>query len=102
HALRAVIERPDYELVGLYVHSEAKEGRDAGELCGLGPVGVAATRSLDDIVALAPDCVLYMPAACDLDEVCRLLAAGANVVTTRGEFHRPASLDAATRARVEA
>lgn len=102
YALRAVIEHPRLELAGLYVHSEAKVGRDAGELCGLGPVGVAATGSLDEVVALGADCVLYMPAACDMDQVCRLLAAGTNVVTTRGEFHRPASLDAAVRARVEA
>ena len=43
-----------------------------------------------------------MPASCDLDQVCRLLASGANIVTTRGEFHRPASLDPAARDRVEA
>ena len=34
-----------------------------------------------------------MPRACDFDEVARLLEAGSNVVTTRGEFHRPASMD---------
>jgi 2,4-diaminopentanoate dehydrogenase len=101
YALRGVIEHPDYELAGLYVHSDAKEGRDAGELCGLGPVGVAATRDIDSIVALGADCVLYMPAACDFDEVCRLLASGANVVTTRGEFHRAESLEAAVRTQVE-
>ena len=28
-----------------------------------------------------------MPQQCDFDEVCRLLESGANVVTTRGEFH---------------
>jgi hypothetical protein len=101
YALRGVIQHPGYELAGLYVHSDAKEGRDAGELCGLGPVGVAATRDIDEIVALGADCVLYMPAACDFDEVCRLLASGTNVVTTRGEFHRAESLDAAVRTQVE-
>jgi 4-hydroxy-tetrahydrodipicolinate reductase len=45
--------------------------------------------------------VLYTPRACDFDEVCRLLASGANIVTTRGEFHRAASLDPALRERVE-
>jgi 2,4-diaminopentanoate dehydrogenase len=102
YALRGVIEHPDLALVGLYVHSDAKAGKDAGALCGLPPVGVAATRSVDEIVDLGADCVLYMPAACDVGEVCRLLAAGANVVTTRGEFHRPASLPADERAAVEA
>ena len=43
-----------------------------------------------------------MPRACDFDEVCRLLESGANIVTTRGEFHRPASMADDARARVEA
>ena len=30
-ALRAIIEHPDLELVGLWVHSPDKAGRDAGE-----------------------------------------------------------------------
>jgi hypothetical protein len=101
-ALRSVIEHPDLTLAGVYVHTPAKAGRDAGDLCGLGPAGVTATCDADEILALGADCVLYMPASCDLDEVCRLLASGANIVTTRGEFHRPASLDPAARGRVEA
>ncbi|MFF2846278.1 dihydrodipicolinate reductase [Streptomyces sp. NPDC058001] len=102
-ALRAVVEHPNLELVGTYVHNTGKAGRDAGELCGLGgPVGVVATRDVTEVLALDADCVLYMPRACDLDEVCLLLASGANVVTTRGEFHHPAGLDPAVRARVEA
>jgi 4-hydroxy-tetrahydrodipicolinate reductase len=60
------------------------------------------SHDIDEILALDADCVLYMPRACDFDEVCQLLTSGANVVTTRGEFHRAASLDPALRARVEA
>ena len=101
-ALREVIRHPELELAGLWVHSADKVGRDAGELCGLDPVGVLATSDLEDVVALGADCVLYMPRACDLDEVCRLLASGADIVTTRGEFHRPASMAPADRDRVEA
>jgi hypothetical protein len=101
-ALRAVVEHPDLDLVGVYVHSPEKAGRDAGELCGLGATGVTATRDIEEILALGADCVLYMPIACDLDEVCRLLAGGANVVTTRGEFHHPAGMEPRTRERVEA
>lgn len=101
-ALRSVIEHPTLDLAGVYVHSPDKAGRDAGELCGVEPVGVVATNDIEDVLALAPDCVLYMPRALDADEVCRLLAAGVNVVTTRGEFHHPASMDATLRERVEA
>jgi hypothetical protein len=100
-ALRAVIEHPNLALAGVYVHSADKAGRDAGDLCGLGPTGVVATDDVDDVLALGADCVLYMPRACDFAVVCRLLGSGANIVTTRGEFHRPASLDPAARQRVE-
>jgi hypothetical protein len=101
-ALRGVIEHPNLTLVGVYVHSAEKSGVDAGELCGLEPVGVTTTNDVDEILALGADCILYMPRYCDLDEVCRILASGANVVTTRGEFHRPESLDPDDRKKVEA
>ena len=100
-SLRAVIEHPGLELVGLHVHTEDKVGRDAGDLAGTDPTGVLATGSIEDVLALGADCVLYMPQGCDLDAVCRLLASGANIVTTRGEFLRPASMDPDERRRVE-
>lgn len=103
YALRSVIEHPDLTLVGVHVYSPEKVGRDAGELCGSGTTGtgVVATADVEEILALGADCVLYMPRACDIDEVCRLLASGANVVTTRGEFHHPESLDPAVRSQIE-
>ncbi|MFC8517169.1 dihydrodipicolinate reductase [Streptomyces sp. NPDC057257] len=100
-SLRAVIEHPGLELAGVYVHSAAKEGLDAGELCGTDPTGVTATADIERVLELGADCVLYMPLECDADEVCRLLESGANVVTTRGEFHHPGSMDADLRKRVE-
>lgn len=101
-SLRAVIDHPHLDLVGVHVYAEDKVGLDAGDLCGRDRTGVLATSALADIVAVIPDCVLYMARACDLDEVCALLEAGSNVVTTRGEFHWPASMDPAARERVEA
>lgn len=101
-SLRSVIEHPGLELAGVYVHSPGKAGRDAGDLCGVRATGIAATNDIEDVVALGADCVLYMPSVLDAGEVCRLLAAGTNVVTTRGEFHHPASMDPALRERVEA
>ncbi|WP_426571487.1 dihydrodipicolinate reductase [Aquihabitans sp. McL0605] len=100
-SLQGVIGHPGMELVGVYVHGDDKAGRDAGDLCDRPATGVIATSDIDEIVALGADCVLYMPNACDFDVVCRLLASGANVVTTRGEFHRPASLVPELRERVE-
>src|SRR4029077_15582892 len=83
------------------VHGQDKVGRDAGELCGVESTGVRAAANIDEIVELGPDCVLYMPNSLDLDELCRLLMAGINVVTTCGAFHHPASMDAEVRTRVQ-
>lgn len=100
-ALRRAIEHPDLELVGVWVHSASKVGRDAGELAGIAPIGVAATNRMEDVLALKPDCVLYMPHVCDFDEICRILESGSNIVTTRMELQNPAALDAAICARIE-
>ena len=102
YAMRAVIQHPDMELVGVRVYSQAKEGKDAGELCRLPDIGVKATRSIETILAAKPDCVIYMPESTDLDDVCRLLEAGANVITTRAEFFNPAMMHGDWRERLEA
>jgi 4-hydroxy-tetrahydrodipicolinate reductase len=101
-ALRRAIEHPYLDVVGVYVYGASKIGRDAGELAGIGPIGVAAINSIEDVIALRPDCVLYMPQYTDHAEVCRLLESGINIVTTRTEFLNPESMDVAVRARIEA
>jgi len=100
-ALRAIIEHPHMTLAGVYVHGPEKVGRDAGELCGTESTDIPATASIEEILELGPDCVLYMPNALNLDELCRLLTAGINVVTTCGAFHYPASMDTDVRTRVQ-
>jgi 2,4-diaminopentanoate dehydrogenase len=88
HALRAIIERPDLELVGVHAAGPDKIGRDAAALCGLpGHTGVTATSDIDALIALRPDCVVYTSQAeirpqAALREICRFLAAGINVVGT--------------------
>ena len=105
-ALRAVLERPDLELVGVYAHSADKVGRDVGELAELGTtVGVAATNDIDALIALQPDCALYMPLHPNVEHLTKLLSAGVNVLSTAsfltgrayGEEAR-AALDAAAKA----
>jgi 4-hydroxy-tetrahydrodipicolinate reductase len=100
-ALRRAIEHPQLEVVGVYVHSADKVGRDAGELGGIAPIGIAATNRIEDVIALKPDCVLYMPHVFDLDEICQLLESGANIVSTRMELQNPAALDPAMARRIE-
>jgi 2,4-diaminopentanoate dehydrogenase len=101
-SLREIIRSPNFELVGVYVHSEAKEGRDAGELCGLAPVGIKATRDIDKIIALKPDCVVANQEGCNLEQVCRFLEAGINIATSRVDFLEPGRMHPEVRRRTEA
>jgi 2,4-diaminopentanoate dehydrogenase len=87
HAVPAIAAHPDLELAGLWVHSAAKAGRDAGEICGLAPLGVTATDDATALLATDADCVSYM-ASSDIrpdavvDDLARMLGAGKNVVNT--------------------
>ncbi|KQW72081.1 hypothetical protein ASE17_04225 [Phenylobacterium sp. Root77] len=90
--LRAVLDAPDLELVGLYVYSAAKAGVDAGEIARRPATGVLATSSIDDILALDADVVLHCPMlASPYDghdpDVKRLLESGKNVISINNYFH---------------
>ncbi len=100
-SIRAVAANPNLELVGCYVHGEEKEGRDAGELAGITPLGVKATRDIGALIALEPDCVVYNPLWSDTSELVRILEAGINVVTTAAFITGHAFGDE-DRARIEA
>jgi len=83
----AIRRRTDLKLVGVWVHSPEKVGKDAGKLAGGGPIGVKATNDADALIALAPDCVVYSASGPERDaaavrDYLRLLAAGINVVST--------------------
>jgi 4-hydroxy-tetrahydrodipicolinate reductase len=87
HAVRLVAGHPELELVGLWVHSADKAGRDAGEIVGTEPLGVAATNDADALLALDADCVCYTATA-DLRpaeaiaDMTRIAAAGKNIVSS--------------------
>lgn len=86
-AIKGVLEHPELELVGCWVHSPDKAGRDVGEIIGAEPLGITATNSIDDILALDADAVIYAPLLPDPDEVAALLRSGKNVVTPLGWFY---------------
>lgn len=86
-AIRGVLEHPDLELVGCWVHSADKAGRDVGELAGVAPIGVAATNDVDAVLALDADAVIYAPLLPNPAEVAALLRSGKNVVTPVGWFY---------------
>ncbi|HPG24132.1 MAG: dihydrodipicolinate reductase [Spirochaetaceae bacterium] len=83
-AIEGVLDHPELELVGCWVHSESKEGKDVGELIGRRPIGVKATRDVEALLALGADCVVYSPIVANPKEVARILRAGVNVVTPVG------------------
>ena len=94
-AFRELIRDPLYDVVGVRVYDQAKNGVDAGELCGEEATGVAATTDRDAILQLGADCCVYMARATGtgqtragltqdelVDDVVALLEKGTNVVTT--------------------
>jgi hypothetical protein len=81
HQIRVIEKCPSMELVGAYVYHEEKNGLDAGEIAGIGPLGVRATSNLDEILALDADCVLYNPPLERYEEIIPMLASGKNVIS---------------------
>jgi 4-hydroxy-tetrahydrodipicolinate reductase len=88
HALRAILGRPDMQLVGVYTHTAEKVGRDAGELAGIvNETGVIASDNAAALLAENPDCIVYTslgetrPKAA-VAELVAILSSGANVVSS--------------------
>ena len=81
-AMRAVLDDPRLELVGVFAHSPGKVGKDAGPLCGRPECGVLATDSVDALIATDADTVLYTPFEANLDHAVRLLEAGMDIIST--------------------
>jgi hypothetical protein len=81
-AMRAILDNPTMELVGVYAYSPEKAGQDAGALCGRPETGIKATNDIDAVIAAKPDVVVYTPFTGDVDEMARLLENGINVLST--------------------
>ncbi|WP_063824774.1 NAD(P)H-dependent amine dehydrogenase family protein [Nocardia pseudovaccinii] len=86
-AIEGVLAHPDLELVGAWVHSADKNGRDVGELIGAAPIGVTATTDADTLLASEADCVVYSPLMADPHTVRAILSSGKNIVTPLGWFY---------------
>ncbi len=80
--IKRIGKRPDLELVGLHCYTPEKVGRDAGEIAGIGPIGVTATGSVDEIIAARPDVLTFHGVFPDEDLYVKVLEAGINIVTT--------------------
>ena len=93
-AVEGVLKHPDLELVGCWVHSPEKAGRDVGDILGRDPIGVTATGDVQAILDMGADCVIYAPMIPQVDEVVALLRSGKNVVSPVGWFY-PSEKEAA-------
>lgn len=87
HAIAGVHRHPDLELVGVWVSNPEKDGRDAGELAGIGPIGLAATTDRDALIAMKPDCIVHCAMTDDrifeaIDDLTGFIRAGVNVVSS--------------------
>ena len=108
--LRAVMDHPDLELVGVYVYSDKKNGLDAGDIAGRKPIGVSATKSMPEILELDADIIIHTPRiqfpyTYHNKDMCRLLASGKNLITINGhsfpEYHGRAYADEFEKACLE-
>ena len=92
HTLVGIDAHPELELAGVWVSSDAKNGKDAGELAGLDrKLGVTATTDADSLLALQPDCIVNTAMADHrlgeaIEDLCRFLRAGINVVASGPVF----------------
>jgi hypothetical protein len=84
HSIKILQDNPGFELVGAKVYSPEKIGKDVGELAGIGTIGVSGTQDEATVLALDADCVMYAPLLPDVDEMCRILESGKNLVTPCG------------------
>ncbi|MHA7649985.1 NAD(P)H-dependent amine dehydrogenase family protein [Mycobacterium sp. ML4] len=83
-AIECVLNHPELELAGCWVHSADKNGVDVGHILGRDALGVTASTSIDEVLAVDADCVMYSPLVPDNDEVIAILRSGKNVVTPVG------------------
>ena len=86
-AIRAVHSHEDMELVGVIVSSDNKVGLDAGEIAGLGAIGVLATKDWRSVLDQGADAVVYTATADirpeeAMADLLACLEAGINVAST--------------------
>ena len=83
-------ESARYELVGCYAWSPEKVGHDVGELCGIDPLGIAATNDVDALLA-AETRLSWSTTRCGSTSTSwrASSSAGVNVVATAVVHHRP-------------
>jgi len=85
------LDRPELELVGLYVYGSERRGR-RGTIGRYPETGVRATRNINEILALDADVVMpHRPPPVPYEthdaDIVALLRSGKNVITTAGDHY---------------
>lgn len=88
-AIRELLRRKEFEIVGVLAFSESKAGIDVGEYVGQEPIGVKITTDKNAILAMTADCVVFCgiftptldAAELQNQEIITILESGKNVVT---------------------
>jgi 4-hydroxy-tetrahydrodipicolinate reductase len=85
--IRELVDHPAFELVGVIVNAPEKDGVDAGEIAGIGRIGLAATRDAERALATEADAVAYFGptaalAAQNIENMSMAMRAGKDVVST--------------------
>lgn len=92
--LAEVIDKPEFDLVGVFVYSPDKVGVDAGALAGRPDTGIVATNDKAAILALDADVVLHSASKAygfdaNTDNIVALLESGKSVITVTSYAHLP-------------
>ena len=103
--IRECTLNPALKLVGVRAYSDAKNGRDVGDLLQIPKVGVNAGTNVAELLKIDCDVIIY--SALDMgtyhtdDEIILLLESGKNVITTLPYQHLKAVRDQAFIDRLE-
>lgn len=105
--VREIATRPEYLIVGALCYSSDKDGRDVGEIAGIGLLGVKATRDKEAIFAMPADVAIVAvkdsPDYTELDnDVVRLLESGKNVISPTSYVYPPMGGDAYAKRLLDA
>lgn len=91
--IRQVLRNPAFELVGVLVHSEDKDGCDVGEIVGGGSVGLAATQDIAALTALQADVMSWHGLKWEPEVIARFLRSGTSVYSGIGGWYLPSQAE---------
>jgi len=85
--IRELLHNPAYELVGVIAHSKHEIGIDVGKLIGGKPIGLQSSGDVDAVLSIEADAVAYYGPTAEfaqdnIDNICKALRSGKNVVST--------------------